>query len=115
MREFMKDPYIMEVFGNLARHAEKTLIRKMAVDAVAVREGVSRKMEAMRADLNGSAPTPLGGLLVERIAVCWLHLYHLEYIYANKESMSLDLAAHYQRCIDRAHKRFLTAIKTLAV
>jgi hypothetical protein len=29
--------------------------------------------------------------------------------------MTLDLAAHYQACIDRAHKRYLSAIKALAV
>ena len=54
-------------------------------------------------------------MLAERIAACWLHVYHLERIYASKDGMTLDLAAHYHRCIDRAHKRYLSAIKTLAV
>jgi hypothetical protein len=29
--------------------------------------------------------------------------------------MSMELAAHFQRCIDRAHVRYLTSLKTLAV
>lgn len=35
--------------------------------------------------------------------------------YANKDSMPLELASHYQRSLDRAHKRYLFALKTLTV
>ena len=80
---------------------------------MAVREGLRAKMEALRVELAG--PSPLERVLAERIVACWLHLYHLEMGYANKDSISLELAAHYQRSIDRAHKRYLSAIKTLAV
>src|SRR5262249_54897587 len=46
---------------------------------------------------------------------CWLHLHHLETIYSAKDSMSLDLGSYYQRCITSAQKRYLAAIKTLAL
>ena len=115
VREMLKDPKIMNACGDMAHLAEEALIRRFTGKDVAVREATRCKIVAMRAELSGPSPLPLEGLLVERIIACWLHLYQLELVYATKESMSLELAAHYQRCIDRAHKRYLTAIKTLAV
>jgi hypothetical protein len=35
-------------------------------------------------------------------------------LYSQKDSLSLELGTYYQRSIDRAQKRYLTAIKTLA-
>jgi hypothetical protein len=105
----------MDTCGDMSRHAENTLIGKLAGKDVAVREGLRCKMEALRAELAGPTPTPLERLLVQRNVACWLHLYNLEMTYNSKDGMSLELAAHYQRCIDRAHKRYLSAIKTLAV
>jgi hypothetical protein len=71
--------------------------------------------DLLRDELAGPNPTPLKRLLVERIVACWLHLHHLEAIYSGKESMSLDLGSYYQRSISSAQKRYLAAIKTLAV
>jgi hypothetical protein len=115
LRELLKQPEIMEACGNLAKHAENTLIRKFSGKDLAVGEGLRRKLDSLRTELSGRSPSPLERLLVERIVVCWLHLYHLEAIYAGKDSMSLELAMYYQKSIDRAHRRYLTAIKTLAV
>ncbi len=115
LRELLKESHMVEACGNLARHAEITLIHNFSGKDLAVREGLQRKLNSIRAELSGPSPTPLERLLVERIGVCWLHLYHLEAVYANKSSMTLDLAMHYQKCIDRAHRRYLSAIKTLAI
>jgi hypothetical protein len=115
IRELLKEPNMVDAFGDLATHAEQTLVRKLSGKDLAVREGLRKKMESLRAEIAGSAATPLERLLVNRIVACWLHLNHLEYTYASKDSMRLELALHYQRSIDRAHKRYLSAIKTLAV
>ena len=79
------------------------------------KETLPRKLDQLRAELGGPDPAPLERLLVKRVVSCWLHLHHLELTYASKESMSLELGAYYQRCLDRAHRRYLSAIKTLAV
>ena len=110
----MKKPNWLEACGNLAKHAENGLIRKVAPKDLAVGEGLRKKLEAMRGELAGPALDPLERLLVERIVSCWLFLYHLETIYASKDSMSLELGSYYQKSIDRAHLRYLSAIKTLA-
>jgi len=114
LREMLKMPHWLEACGNLARHTDDALIRKFAGKDLAVGEGLRQKLEIMRGELAGPAPTPQERLLAERIGTCWLHVYHLEAIYASKNSMSLELGTYYQKSIDRAHKRYLSAIKTLA-
>ena len=66
----------------------------------------------MRDELAGE--TAIERLLVERIVTCRLHLHFLELSLESQKSTSIDLAEHYQRTIDRAHKRYLAAIKALA-
>ena len=115
LRELLKAPHMVEACGNLAAHAENALIRKFSGKDLAVSEGLRRKLGALRAELAGPTPTPLERLLVERIVACWLHLYHLETAYAGKDSMALELASYYQRSLSAAHKRYLSAIRTLAL
>ena len=114
LHEMLKTSHWLEACGNLAKLAENALIRKIAAKNLAIGEGLRTKLEVLRGELAGPAPTPLERLLAERIAACWLHLYHLETIYASKDSMSLELGSYYQKSIDRAHLRYLSAIKTLA-
>jgi hypothetical protein len=113
-RELLNDPHVANALGNLASHAQHTLIRKFAPNSLTSQEAISRKLGLLKTELGGPNPDSLEAMLVERIVACWLHLYHLELVYAGNDSMSLDVSSHYQRCIDRAHKRYLSAIKTLA-
>jgi hypothetical protein len=115
VQDFLKDPHMVEVCGNLAGYAERALIGKLSSKDLTVSEGVRLKLESLRAELAGPSPTPLERLLVERIAVCWLHLHHLEVVYASKDSLTLDQGIYFQKCLDRAHRRYLSAIKMLAV
>jgi hypothetical protein len=114
LREFFERPGAVEAIGNLALMAQESLISKYCGKNLLIREGLTRKMEALRAELAGPDPTALERLLVERIVACWMRLYQLEAIYAGKDSMSLELGAYYERAITSAHKRYLSAIKTLA-
>jgi hypothetical protein len=116
LRDLLQNPVAVDLLGgDLARQAQLTLIDKFSGKNLLYKESLARKLDLMRAELSGPNPSPLERLLAERVAACWLHLHHLEILYAMKDSMSLELAAHYQRCMDRAHKRYLSAIKTLAV
>lgn len=116
LREYLKVPAVVDVLGgDLAKQAQLTLINKLSGQNLLFKESLTRKLELMREELAGSNPTPLERLLVERIVACWLHLHHLEITYASKESMALELGSYYQRSISSAQKRYLAAIKTLAV
>ena len=116
LRELLKEPAVVDMLGgNLAKQAQLTLINKFSGQNLLFRESLTRKLDLLRDELAGPSPTPLERLLVERIVACWLHLHHLEAIYSGKEGMSLDLGSYFQRCITSAQKRYLAAIKTLAL
>jgi hypothetical protein len=117
LRELLKLPGAVDLLGgDLARRAQETLIAQFSGQDLLSKESLTRKLELLRAELAGPhPPPPVERLLIERVVACWLHLYHLELVYARKDSRSLALAQHYQGCLDRAHKRYLSAIKTLAL
>ncbi|VTT98151.1 Marine sediment metagenome DNA, contig: S01H1_S39905 (Fragment) OS=marine sediment metagenome GN=S01H1_80896 PE=4 SV=1 [Gemmataceae bacterium] len=100
--------------GNVAQEALRLLIERHAGKNPVVRASVTRRVEQMRAELLGANPSTLERLLVSRVVSTWLHLHHLEAQYAGRESLSLPLAGHYQKCITAAQKRYLAAIKGLA-
>jgi hypothetical protein len=115
IRELLKDPvYVDALGGQLAIQVEQALLRKFSGNNLLLQESVTRKLDLMRTELGGPTPTALERLLVDRIVTCWLHLHHLEVVYANKDSMALELGAYYQHSLSAAHKRYLAAIKALA-
>jgi hypothetical protein len=72
------------------------------------------KLAEVQRDLEGPAPTPLERLLAERAALCWfvLNLYETNLFEAG--DLTFLQAEFHQRKIDRAHGRFLSALRTLA-
>jgi hypothetical protein len=116
LRELLKEPAMVDPLGgDLAKQAQLTLINKFGGQNLLFKESLTRKLDLLREELAGPNSTPLERLLVERIVACWLHLHHLEMLHASKQSMSLELASYYQRSISSAQKRYLAAIKTLAL
>ena len=102
--------------GDLSLKAEKTIITTaFGVDDLVVLEGVRRQLDALKRDLNGSSPTPIERVLVDRIGVCWLALNLAEIIYHQAKGLSPNLDDSHQRRIDRCHHRYLSAIRALAV
>jgi hypothetical protein len=116
LRERFKDPAVVDrLGGDLARHSQLVLIEKLTQGNPLIRETLQRKIHLLRAELRGPSPSPLERLLVERVVSTWLHLHYLETIYASEESMTLAWATHYQRSVTLAQKRYLSAIRMLAL
>ena len=109
-------PELASFYGNLARTAERELISVMAGKDLVMKETVPLKLEAMREELASSSPNPLEKLLVERVVMCWLALQHAELISTQRSfgRVNVQEVELYQRRLDRAHKRYLSAIRTLA-
>jgi hypothetical protein len=112
---------MVEGAGNMAEQARLAMVKQYLGSDQLTIQLTERKMEQMRCELCGPNPTPLERLLVERIILCWFHLNSQETLAASREinrkeigSMTLAQADHYQKQIDRAHKRYLSAIKALA-
>ena len=79
------------------------------------KEAAPRKLKAMKEELAGSSPTPLERLLVERVVASGLQLQHAEAMYAqNLKHLAMAQSEYHQRRLDRLHKRYLSAIRTLA-
>ncbi|MBA3471844.1 MAG: hypothetical protein H0T57_01215 [Rubrobacter sp.] len=108
-------PELVNLWGDLARKAEWSLLGVMAGENLLLKEAVPRKLEAMREDLAGPSPTPLERLLVERVVACWLQLEYADMIYAHHlPDLTMARSEYHQRRLDRLHKRYLSAIRTLA-
>ena len=115
LRRMLQVPSAVELFGGeLACQAERSLVEAAAGKDLAFKEALLRKLELLRAELGGPNPAPVERLLVERIVACWLQVQDADVRYAQAKSLSLEWGDYYQRRMDRAHKRYLTAIKTLA-
>ncbi len=99
-----------------AREADGAQLKLVSGEHLVLRESIRRELDNMRRELAGVSPTPLESLLVDRVVACWLQLRYAETIYAqNLARLTLVQADYHQKRIDRAHKRYLTAIRTLAV
>jgi hypothetical protein len=115
LRELLKTPGFIDMYGDLATQAELSFVRSAAGKNVAFREALLAKLQAMRAELAGPKPTPLERLLVERVVACWLHVQDADVRYAQLGNPTLAQGDYFQRRMDRAHRRFLSAVRTLAL
>jgi hypothetical protein len=109
-------PAFVEAFGgNFARQAELSFVRAAGGDNLVFKEALIRKMELLRAELAGSNPTPIERLLVERVVACWLQVQDADLRYAQAKELSAKWGEYYQRRMNHSHKRYLSALKTLAL
>ncbi|MEN6371847.1 MAG: hypothetical protein ABFD64_07510 [Armatimonadota bacterium] len=108
-------PAIMEDYGNLAKITERSLIRTIYGGDILAEEATRKKLKAMREGIIGDDASPLVRLLVERVAICWLQVHHLDTVYAQQMvNLSNRQQEFYQRSQERAHRRYMSAIRTLA-
>jgi hypothetical protein len=113
----LDDPEMVSVFGgDLAEQAVHSFADAIAGKNLAFREAVLRKLELMRAELLGENPTSVERLLVERVACCWLQVQDADMRYAQSQgNLSLKQGDYHQRRMDAAHRRYLSALKALAL
>ncbi|MFL5762235.1 MAG: hypothetical protein ACJ789_21250 [Thermomicrobiales bacterium] len=109
-------PELWTSVGNLAAQAELSLLQVAAGENDVVREAISRKLSQLRRDLAGPEPFALERLLVDRVVAGWFALTYAETQYHQRLRNGLDWAEseNHQRQIDRAQRRYLAAIRTLA-
>jgi hypothetical protein len=117
LREILRDPHAIDLCGgDLARQAEAALVDKAAGKNLAFQEALTRKLELLRVEVTGLDPTPVERLLAERVAACWLQVHYYEALVHQKEpDLSLDQGEYHHRRLDRAHRRYLSSLKTLAL
>ncbi|MDA1052704.1 MAG: hypothetical protein O3C40_19795 [Planctomycetota bacterium] len=117
LREILdRVPSIREVLGaDLDRTVEYSISKSLGgEDNLAFREAIKRKLAALREELEGPTPSPTERLLVDRVVACWFQVQEADLRYAQAGDCSLAQADYHLRRQDRAHRRFLTGMKTLA-
>ncbi len=116
LRKMLEQPDTIELLGgNLAKCAQRSFIDAISGQDVSVREAVAAKMECMRKELLGENPTPVERLLVERVVACWLQVQDAEIRAAQAKDQTFKQADFNQRRMDATNKRYLAAIKALAL
>jgi hypothetical protein len=102
--------------GDLAYHALAQRLNQLhGESARGMRLATIAKLADIEKQLIGENPSPLERLLAERIAMCWLDVQDHELRYANLNSESTHQQFEWRsRMLDRAQKRYLSAIKDLA-
>lgn len=116
LQTILQDPELIDATGgNLALQAELSFVNAAAGDDTVFRATLMRKMSLLRAELAGANPTPIERLLVERVVACWLQVQDADVRYAQAKDLSIKWSEYYQRRMNHSHKRYLTALKTLAL
>lgn len=116
LREAMnRAPEMYRILGDLSKQVENSVVKNISGDDLVTKEAIPRHLSDMKRELAGDDPSPTESLLAERIAACWLQLQYYEAIYAqNLRELSIRQSEFQQKRIDQAHRRYLSAIRTLA-
>lgn len=109
-------PEVWREAGDLGVQAQRAWAGLAAGPNLLVSESVRRRFEEVRAAATGPAPTPLEGLLAERVALTWLAASYFDVILAQHRGRGLTAAQedHLQRLQERAQRQHLQAVKALA-
>ena len=78
-------------------------------------ECLTRKVVELQKELAGETPSPLEQLLVDRVVVCWLQVSFYDGLVAQTREYTPAKARMLQLQHDGAHRRYLAAMKTLAI
>jgi hypothetical protein len=108
------NPQLWKGYGDLAAQAEGALIRQAAGSNLLLSESLIRKLAALKEELGGESPSPLERLLIERVTACWLQVAYYDTLVVQARESSPARLKMLQGLQDAAHRRHLSAIKTLA-
>ena len=117
LRKLLDDPAEVEALGgNLARLAEDSFVNALGGENLSFKLATIRKLALLRQELLGPSPTPVERLLVDRVVACWLQVQDAEIRYAqNQKGMTFQQADFHQRRMDATNRRYLAALKALAL
>ena len=109
-------PHLWQYCGDVARDAGAVWVDLIAGRNLMVRESLTRKAAALKAELAGASAPPLERLLAERVVACWMQVAQADVALAELKgkgatTAQLDLLSRRQ---ERTQRSYLAALKTLA-
>jgi hypothetical protein len=107
--------FIEETGGDLARNTWESLAETLEPRSQTAQEGLLCKMHQLRAELAGPKPSGVEWHLADAAVLSWAD-YHRCVIERDQLSdrNGIKLLTYHDQRVDRAHKRFLRTLKTLA-
>jgi hypothetical protein len=92
------------------------LVKHATRDTDPSRHMVPERIERMREQLRNAESSAVEDLLIERVLTCWTHMFAAEIRWVAKceQGMTYQAGDYYQRALDRAHRRYVSALKALA-
>ena len=103
----------MARYGDLGWHAVEAWAGLAAGADAAMAECLRRRAAAMKRELAGTRPTPLEGLLAERVALTWLQASYCDAAAALCAAASIRQVEFAQRRQARAQRQYLEAVAAL--
>ena len=112
-------PRLWEFLAVLPSHAERAwadLLAGSGADAEFARRVIEQDIARKRKEAAGDHPTPLEGLLADRVALCWVAAQHADAQYARKLAggMSFKEGEYFARRSEQANRQLLKAVQALA-
>jgi hypothetical protein len=105
------DGLMLRFGGNMALNASYAIICRIGSDPLK-RASLLLKFDRLHHELAGRHPSPIEKVLAERVAVCYLDSYYSDQL--AQCNCNMIRGEFYQRRQDRAHRRYLNAVKMLA-
>ena len=99
---------------DIATIAEDVLLKSACGKNIVSQEVLARDLRALADKLAGPDPSPIEHLLARRAAACWYAVNVYEKQYADSKEATLKMGTYLQERIDRAHRRLMASLKTLA-
>jgi len=109
-------PQLWRDIGDLAKHAELTLVQHATGNNLLLREALDRKLQALKTELREAGDGVLHGLLIERVVLGWLELHGLEATctHLRDQYPAPAQVEALERRRNHVHRRYLAALRSLA-
>jgi hypothetical protein len=117
MKLYDECPEFVQMFGDLVEHAQQALLTLAAGQSLMGKEAIARQVDQLRQRLAATASSELEKLLIDRICISWIEVYHCDIDVAQhllNSPNALPATQAATKRLDRAHARYLAAVRALA-
>jgi hypothetical protein len=116
LREFLDtNPEWWRQYGDMGAEVEMAWIALICGADLVMRESLTRTVAHMKSELATESSTPLESLLISQIVSTWLQTQYADAASARMQHPSFPLASFMLRRQDSATRRYLAAIRALAL
>src|SRR5262249_53148028 len=118
LRRFLDaNPQGWQQYGDLALQAQAASLALGGAQNLLLHQAGGRKVEELRGELAGPAPSALEGLLGERVVACWLQTMYADAVYAQARKKESTPAARQElmKRQESSQRRYLAAVKQLVL